>query len=511
MAGDTTGPSPNLAFIFRAIDGFIPSIVAIGCTRAWLSMQTGLVAMYETSLAPDILDGWVQAIALVVASILLSFVKLGPFFAAHRKAVCLALGVLGAAAYATGLYATPQSSAASVAVAVVLIVLFCWTLRVWCEDNCSSDLRAVLARLCLSFTVQYLLYSILFLVPPTVQHIAAIGAPLLIMGCLALKPRDPTGCPVETEEESALPSGGQRRLTPFNIATLAVVIAACCASHGLLFGFSETVSGVWLLGSLIIAGISLVAVIALREDSLLKGFVCIALLTQCLSVVLTLLFPENNDWISLSKSMSYAVSMVLTFSIACYLGASRPASRAGSHAAKWVSLYFAAFYAARYLEQTMGSDTFAPLVVVLLCLVLAAILTLFNDWAAPVPHSATENRPTISEDVTAKATPSELRRAACRKAGLTQRELDVLELLLRGAPIKDIAGRSRVSVNTVRSQVQSIYRKLDVHSREELAELLAGGPVDAPTPASALSASRSSCGTSNTTRVVAGPKTDKPR
>ena len=47
----------------------------------------------------------------------------------------------------------------------------------------------------------------------------------------------------------------------------------------------------------------------------------------------------------------------------------------------------------------------------------------------------------------------------------------MLALLLRGGSSKDIADASQVSVNTVRSQVQSIYHKLDIHSREELMEM----------------------------------------
>ena len=45
-------------------------------------------------------------------------------------------------------------------------------------------------------------------------------------------------------------------------------------------------------------------------------------------------------------------------------------------------------------------------------------------------------------------------------------------MLLRDVPTRAIAEQSQVSVNTVRSQVQSIYRKLDVHSREELVALV---------------------------------------
>ena len=57
-----------------------------------------------------------------------------------------------------------------------------------------------------------------------------------------------------------------------------------------------------------------------------------------------------------------------------------------------------------------------------------------------------------------------------RCLGLTQREQDVLGRLLDGWSFKQIAQDNEVSVNTVRAQAQSLYRKIGVHSREELQE-----------------------------------------
>lgn len=52
---------------------------------------------------------------------------------------------------------------------------------------------------------------------------------------------------------------------------------------------------------------------------------------------------------------------------------------------------------------------------------------------------------------------------------LTPRERQVLELLARGSAGKDIAREMAISVNTVRTHVQSILTKLQVHSRLEAA------------------------------------------
>lgn len=56
--------------------------------------------------------------------------------------------------------------------------------------------------------------------------------------------------------------------------------------------------------------------------------------------------------------------------------------------------------------------------------------------------------------------------------GLSAREVDVLELLVLGKDAKAIADELFISFNTVRSHIRRIYGKLDVHSRQELLELV---------------------------------------
>jgi LuxR family maltose regulon positive regulatory protein len=50
---------------------------------------------------------------------------------------------------------------------------------------------------------------------------------------------------------------------------------------------------------------------------------------------------------------------------------------------------------------------------------------------------------------------------------LSERERDVLRLLPTMLPNTEIAGELFVSVNTVKTHVKSIYRKLEVSSRRE--------------------------------------------
>ena len=62
---------------------------------------------------------------------------------------------------------------------------------------------------------------------------------------------------------------------------------------------------------------------------------------------------------------------------------------------------------------------------------------------------------------------------------LTSRELEVLQLVVRGLSTQEIAGRLGVSRHTVRTHVQQVLRKLGVHARGKLARAAAGaGLVD---------------------------------
>jgi LuxR family transcriptional regulator, maltose regulon positive regulatory protein len=80
------------------------------------------------------------------------------------------------------------------------------------------------------------------------------------------------------------------------------------------------------------------------------------------------------------------------------------------------------------------------------------------------------------------------RRRARAPGSLTQRELAVLRLLPTRLSTTEIAQELHVSVNTVRSQVQSVYRKLEVSSRPEAVTqarqlgLLSGSTHDGPWP-----------------------------
>ena len=62
--------------------------------------------------------------------------------------------------------------------------------------------------------------------------------------------------------------------------------------------------------------------------------------------------------------------------------------------------------------------------------------------------------------------------ALADQAGLSRREKDVLRCLAMGYDAGAAAKRLQVSWNTVRTHTRNVYAKLDIHSRQELIDLV---------------------------------------
>ncbi|WP_180963418.1 response regulator transcription factor [Raoultibacter massiliensis] len=54
---------------------------------------------------------------------------------------------------------------------------------------------------------------------------------------------------------------------------------------------------------------------------------------------------------------------------------------------------------------------------------------------------------------------------------LTDREHDVLGLLSKGRSVADIASSLGVSENTAKTHIKNVYRKLEVHSKQDIIEM----------------------------------------
>ena len=112
-----------------------------------------------------------------------------------------------------------------------------------------------------------------------------------------------------------------------------------------------------------------------------------------------------------------------------------------------------------------------------------SVIVLFVFYILAMSYAAIQARKkrrgedaTTRNPVEAKATVvdgvSERCAVLSQQHGLTARENDTLLLLAKGRDVPSIAKQLFISENTVRSHSKSIYKKLDIHSKQELLDLL---------------------------------------
>lgn len=89
--------------------------------------------------------------------------------------------------------------------------------------------------------------------------------------------------------------------------------------------------------------------------------------------------------------------------------------------------------------------------------------------AAPVPEAPV--RPLVRNIIVAQDMVPVCSRMMKKAYGLSNRETDVLELIMRGRDVARMSETLFVSENTVRSHCKNLYRKLGVHNRQQVFDL----------------------------------------
>lgn len=135
-------------------------------------------------------------------------------------------------------------------------------------------------------------------------------------------------------------------------------------------------------------------------------------------------------------------------------------------------------FVGRYTRGDAGYDSAGLLLVAFLVALLVSLANLIISMLQgknPEAQKAQQARDTAMRPTVTFAPEEELRNNThlTKVYGLSDRELDVLILLLGARSVPAIAGALFISENTVKSHTKSIYRKLDIHNRQELLALTA--------------------------------------
>lgn len=98
----------------------------------------------------------------------------------------------------------------------------------------------------------------------------------------------------------------------------------------------------------------------------------------------------------------------------------------------------------------------------------------FGDYFSPNLHGARTDMTNLAKSADSDAFIDRRFAAISEAYGLTDREAEVMKLMSHGRSKSYIADTMYVSENTVKAYSKSLYVKLDIHSKQELIDLVEG-------------------------------------
>lgn len=130
----------------------------------------------------------------------------------------------------------------------------------------------------------------------------------------------------------------------------------------------------------------------------------------------------------------------------------------------------------RIVDNSLADSYVAPIIILVSCAVLVSTLAIANKRRATAETSgfATEEstgtaapNPPVNNEIT-QLSLEEACSDLAREAGLSHREAEIMELIARGHSQKHISEVLYLALGTVQWYAKIVYRKLDVHSKQEL-------------------------------------------
>lgn len=341
--------------------------------------------------------------------------------------------------------------------------------------------RALLAALCLGWAASYLLEVGCSLVPTSVQMGVFLGASL-IGAALVYRLSAEVGAPAfEMAPVASLRVTNPRSFLPLG-HTVFVTIVLLKASFGFAMTFADSYTDP--LGTVFACVPALVVAVgfAVADRPGLNGFYRATML--CVLAGFLLVNPAIEDVTGIPSLANVVLraggdlTRILVFLLVAHLGARNPVN------ALCLSFYISA-------ASSLGTVVGAQLGIAAnnalandpgtFSLLLAAIVFAFVAYnvLSPKDFDFDEAARSIEAvEVPQVASPTDLlATAAARIAssrGLTPREAEALELLAHGRNTQAIQERMTVSRSTAKTHIRNVYAKLEVHSQQELIDLVEG-------------------------------------
>lgn len=341
-----------------------------------------------------------------------------------------------------------------------------------------STLAIILLGYLLSFVIEFPMdllpgetVSLLILLMPIVSGAAAWAAER--MSPLP----NITTTPAEDEGRASTPS-----LQPMWL--LAGIAALTYATSGVLLSMYSTAP---VPGNLLSTGLAVPLVLCAllpkgrsAFPALLWGLCLVPLIMSALFVIVPTgdIFTTGLDVLTASRRGVFVLLWPLLAE--CALASRAPERCALRSTAGYATVYLAvraliAILRSIDVEATLSAEALRMATLVVALVIVACSLVIIAV-AARANGSQDTTGPAQAPETTEAPTEHDLRHAACQaiasQAALTEMEALALEFVSMGYTVARIAQERGVSENTVRTHTKGLYRKLDVHSKQEVIELV---------------------------------------
>lgn len=226
----------------------------------------------------------------------------------------------------------------------------------------------------------------------------------------------------------------------------------------------------------------------LRYDPSITRF---CLVTLPLLAIALLLFPFLGSFYAYFLLLLGATCYTL-FSMLMMLACIQESEQTATELAVVYGLFAGILYASRFVGTTLANtftrSGYSDDILVLATAFFLAYLISLVAFLAYRAVSRTKATPQVGKGDATEPAPlptdddvDRLLGARCRTLAtaynLSAREIEVMELVAKGNTVSATAQRLYVSENTVRTHLKRLYRALDIHSRQELLDLIGRTPV----------------------------------
>ena len=237
------------------------------------------------------------------------------------------------------------------------------------------------------------------------------------------------------------------------------------------------------LGALLPLGLVLAYVVLSRKDFSPDAFFQISILCSVAGFLVVSIATANGTLASTLLSCGTGFFEILMYFVLIALGAKNPASALpmlawGNAMASWGTLLGANF--GRFTNVMATDATMTSIISACIVFGIVAYVVVVQK-SFSFAHTIQGIKP-LTPLVSAQTADGALSPVADRcaaigaAANLTDREQEIFEYLARGRNVRFIQEELTVSYNTVKTHVSHIYAKLDVHSHQELIDLVERTP-----------------------------------